>query len=243
MERFNCKNSCTRLDALLTGLIQIFQQICLLNLQQPKNEQNPIYEHFLNILMKGVELVKKCEKTSRFDIFHNVRYASQIHQLEEEISDFLQYQMPVNILLDVKNLITELNSLRHLYELGSFDENKMNVTISKLTSDPHQNAMMLQQMGGDYMIEGDSVEAPCSCDGLGTSDFVVGLEKNIWNLKRILLQREVSVVGMQCMGGAGKTTMALALCNDKEIKGDLDFLLFKPFLFPKRHFVFSMFAR
>jgi translation initiation factor RLI1 len=57
------------------------------------------------------------------------------------------------------------------------------------------------------------------------SDFVVGLEKNIWNLKRILLQREVSVVGVQGMGGVGKTTMALALCNDQEIKGNMDFYL------------------
>jgi len=45
------------------------------------------------------------------------------------------------------------------------------------------------------------------------------LEKNIWNLKRILLQRDVSVVGVHGMGGVGKTTMALALCNDQEIKG------------------------
>jgi hypothetical protein len=88
-----------------------------LDIQKPQNEQNPVYEQFLSILMKGVELVKKCEKTSPFNIFHNLRYASQIHQLEKEISDFVQYQMPAHMSLELKNLISELKSLRHLYEL------------------------------------------------------------------------------------------------------------------------------
>ena len=119
MDRFNCKNACSRLDGLLTSLIQTVQQICLLDLQKPQNEQNTIYERFLNILMKGVELVNKCEQTSVFNIFHHLRYASQIQQLEKEISDFLQFQIPLTMLLEVKNLITELHSLGHQYELGS----------------------------------------------------------------------------------------------------------------------------
>jgi len=47
----------------------------------------------------------------------------------------------------------------------------------------------------------------------------------------------VSVVGVKGMGGAGKTTMAWALCNDKEIKGV--FQLLKPFSFPNMHSVYS----
>jgi hypothetical protein len=129
MDRFNCKNSCSRLDALLTGLIQTLQQTCLLELVKPQNEQNPIFEHFLNILMKGVELVKKCEKSSPFNIFHIVRYGSQIRQLEKEIFDFLQYQIPASMFLNVKNLITELTSLGHLYHLPSTDESKFNGTV------------------------------------------------------------------------------------------------------------------
>jgi len=72
--------------------------------------------------MKGVELVKKRENP--FDIFQILSYGSQIRQLEKEISDFMQYQMPdaSSIRLHVKNLITELKSLGHLYRLRSIDE-------------------------------------------------------------------------------------------------------------------------
>jgi hypothetical protein len=140
--------------------------------------------------------VKKCEKTNPLNIFQNLRYASEIHQLEKEICDFVQYQMPTQLSLELKNLISEFKSLHHLYELEAVDERNVNETIvPMLTNDPDENAMMLQQIGPDGMFDGAFDEAPtCNCNGSGKSDFVVGLEKNIVNLKRILLQREVSMV-------------------------------------------------
>ena len=90
--------------------------------------------------------------------------------------------------------------------------------------------MMLQRIGPNAMFDGAFVEYPTSnCKYLGKSNFVVGLEKNIGNLKRIFLQRGVSLVGVQGMGGVGKKTVALSLCNDKEIKGNWGFYLFIPF--------------
>jgi len=181
MDSFNCKNACSRLDTVLTGLIKEFQLLSLSNLRKPKNEQNPSYEKFLKTLMKGVELLKKWEGTCCFKFFPSLRYGFQIRQLEGEISDYLRYQMPVNIFLEVKNLIAELTNLRQQYELGSMDESKMNETIfkhvSKLTNDPQQNAMILQQMGADNTFDGALVEVPCNYVGLGMSDFAVGLEK------------------------------------------------------------------
>ncbi|KAH9291997.1 hypothetical protein KI387_042811 [Taxus chinensis] len=51
------------------------------------------------------------------------------------------------------------------------------------------------------------------------SQIYVGLEKSEVDLKELLFQREVTVVGVHCMGGGGKTTLALALSNDPQIKG------------------------
>jgi len=212
----NCKKSYSRFDGLVEGLLPKVQELYLSEQRKPKKEKNPIYEQFLNILNDGVALVKKCKNTSRYNVFQNLRYASQIHQLEKEITDFVRYQMPVNLSLDVKNFIEELKNLRQLCEKGSVDERKVNEAIvPKLTNDPQKNAVMLQQIGSDDMFDGVLDEAPPS----PKSDFVVGLEKNISNVKRILLQRDVSVVGVDGMGGVGKTTMAMELSDDQEIKG------------------------
>ncbi|GLJ20373.1 hypothetical protein SUGI_0370170 [Cryptomeria japonica] len=53
----------------------------------------------------------------------------------------------------------------------------------------------------------------------GKPQFYVGLDKCIGDLRGLLFQSEVSVVGLQCMGGGGKTTLALGLLNDPQIKG------------------------
>lgn len=46
----------------------------------------------------------------------------------------------------------------------------------KLAKDPRENAMMLQQMGGDDMLDGDFDDALCTNDGLVKHDFEVGLQ-------------------------------------------------------------------
>ncbi|XP_059075630.1 probable disease resistance protein At4g33300 [Cryptomeria japonica] len=53
----------------------------------------------------------------------------------------------------------------------------------------------------------------------GKPQFYVGLDKCIGDLRGLLFHSEVSIVGLQCMGGGGKTTLALALLNDPQIKG------------------------
>ncbi|XP_057873854.1 probable disease resistance protein At4g33300 [Cryptomeria japonica] len=53
----------------------------------------------------------------------------------------------------------------------------------------------------------------------GESQFYVGLDKCIGDLRGLLSKSDVSVIGLQCMGGGGKTTLASALLNDPQIKG------------------------
>ncbi|GLJ19963.1 hypothetical protein SUGI_0362020 [Cryptomeria japonica] len=58
----------------------------------------------------------------------------------------------------------------------------------------------------------------CAYGVLGKSQFYVGLEKCIGDLRGMLLDKDVSVVGAQSMGGGGKTFLALGICNDPQIK-------------------------
>uniref|UniRef100_A0A5B6YTU2 RPW8 domain-containing protein n=1 Tax=Davidia involucrata TaxID=16924 RepID=A0A5B6YTU2_DAVIN len=58
-----------------------------------------------------------------------------------------------------------------------------------------------------------------SCEVPGVSDFIVGLDVPLKELKMELLRDGVPVVVLSAPGGCGKTTLAKMLCHDHEIEG------------------------
>ncbi|GLJ19852.1 hypothetical protein SUGI_0359740 [Cryptomeria japonica] len=220
-----------RLNAVLKPLVPAIRELCVFDKNLPKDQQNPIFEQFYRILIRGVDLVKRCEDTSSFNLLLHYRYTLQILKLEEDINGFLAC-MPAHILLDARRLMADI---KRNCPLDAAEINRgMNESILKhaslLTNDPCQNSMMLQEMASldlfasDEMVD-DSIHFHKDSTP-GKSHFWVGLEKCIGDLKGFLFQSEASVVGVQCMGGGGKTTLALNLCNDPQIKGYFQNVLF-----------------
>ncbi|GLJ19848.1 hypothetical protein SUGI_0359660 [Cryptomeria japonica] len=219
---FNCTDRWMRADAKLKSLIPTIQQLYLSELDLPKDQQSPIFYQLFNALIRGAELLKKCENISPFNPYLRYRYALQILRLEQEIQGFMDL-MPAHILLDSRKLKQELQD--YYQELQPADMSSMlKESIFKqaslLTSDPASpDSMLLQQMCLDDSCENEGFNH--SVHGIipEKSQFYVGLEKPIRDLNMLLFQKEVSVVGLHCIGGGGKTTLALALCNDDDIKG------------------------
>jgi len=52
--------------------------------------------------------------------------------------------------------------------------------------------------------------------------FVVGLNNHVNDVKQVLFQNGVNVVGVEGMGGRNKTTLALSLCDDFQVKDFFD---------------------
>ncbi|GLJ19984.1 hypothetical protein SUGI_0362420 [Cryptomeria japonica] len=227
MEMFNCKSVGIRVDALLKALSPPIQEICLQDLQLPTDQQNKIFHDLFKSLIKGASLIKECENISPFNLPINYRHASRILELEKEINDFMGL-MPAHILLHMRRLMGDLESVYYQRDIQCLDTRSMLKEsifrqASMLTNDPCQNTMMLQQMGSANLIDWTEMVKDSTYsyydNVTGKSQFYVGMKKSITELKGILFQREVSVVGLQCIGGGGKTTLALALSNDSEIKG------------------------
>ncbi|XP_057866628.2 putative disease resistance protein At5g47280 isoform X1 [Cryptomeria japonica] len=206
MENFNSKVVCARADALLKSFIPAIQQLCESDLQLPKDQQNPAFHQVLNTLIRGSELVKSCEGISALNVFYRRRYASKILKLDEEINGFIG-SIPTQMVLDARNLMA---ALKEIYkELQPPDGNS---TL---------NTMIQQQMSLGNLSQSTAMEEAnqWSSNFPVKSRFYAGLEKPVEELKELLFQSEVSVVGVHCMGGGGKTTLASAICNDPHIKG------------------------
>ncbi|GLJ19974.1 hypothetical protein SUGI_0362200 [Cryptomeria japonica] len=77
-------------------------------------------------------------------------------------------------------------------------------------------------MDSVHYIDAIEMEENSTCVVPADSQFYVGLEKWIGHLKGLLMENEASVVAVQCMAGGGKTTLALALCNDLQIREYFD---------------------
>ncbi|GLJ19841.1 hypothetical protein SUGI_0359580, partial [Cryptomeria japonica] len=82
---FDSKALWMRADAKLKSLMPTIQQLYLTELELPKDQQSPIFYQLFNILIRGAELLKKCENISPFNPYLRYRYAQQIHRLEQDI--------------------------------------------------------------------------------------------------------------------------------------------------------------
>ncbi|XP_057840518.2 uncharacterized protein LOC131050374 [Cryptomeria japonica] len=224
MQIFNCKTLSVRAAAQLKILTPLIQELYVSDLNLPKDKQNPIFHEFYDTLVRGAELVKKCENIGTFNLLFNYRYAMQILKFEKDVNGFLGL-IPAHIMLDTRAVLEELKTN---YPPESADISRgLNDFIFKqgsmLRNNPSQNTMMLQQMVLEDLFDSNDIEGDSASydhgNGYGKSHIFVGLEKSTGDLKELLFNNEVSVVGVQCMGGGGKTTLALALCNDTQIKG------------------------
>ncbi|GLJ20076.1 hypothetical protein SUGI_0364240 [Cryptomeria japonica] len=72
------------------------------------NQQNHTFQKLLGTLFKATESVEKCENVSPLNVFMNWGYASQVLKLEKGINGYILHHFSAAMLLDMKNLVTDL---------------------------------------------------------------------------------------------------------------------------------------
>lgn len=181
------------------------------------------FKDFQDVLQEGINLVEKLEKVSSFDIYRKYRYGNKIRKFQRKVSDFLLTQVPLNIALDVQKLNADFRVYFERFE------SEIKRVVAEMTTNPIHNTLMLQQINTiqvcqtsstDMMHETTAAQEAiiCASQVPDMPKFVVGLDNRIKDVKQILLQNDVSVVGVAGMGGSGKTTLVAALCNDTDVK-------------------------
>jgi len=179
------------------------------------------FQDFQVVLQEGIDMVETLEKIHSFDIFRKYRYGKKIRKFQRKVSDFLVTQVPLNIALDVQKQDADFKNYFQRFE------SEIKNAIAGITNNPISNTIMLQQINttqvcqtsSDAMHETTAAQQAISCASQvpDVPKFVVGLDNPINDVKQILLQNDVNVLGIAGLGGSGKTTLASALCKDTEV--------------------------
>lgn len=206
------KDCCQKLQVTLEGLIPTLQEVAYNQLQ---DDPQTLLKEFYEKLQTGKELVQKCFKVSHLKFWRIYKYANEIERLDQDILKFIQ---TIGWALSFR----EIHEISHgKASLGpKFDkfEVKIEEIGDKIGNFENSIPESLQKIMKDRMdqLENGKSASPLSIPKL--PDFSVGLEISVRELKKRLLCEGVQLLGVLGMGGSGKTTLATAFCNDKEVQ-------------------------
>ncbi|XP_060675185.1 probable disease resistance protein At5g66900 [Ziziphus jujuba] len=155
---------------------------------------------------KGAELVRKCSKVNRFNIFIKFYLAGKLTELDDTLKRLIEI-LEAQGVRDVKENLT---LTREIYL-----DVKENLTLtreihSKVDGGGSNNGLVHNQI---------NVPAISSCDVLDQlPSLTVGLEKPLKELKMRLLNNGAPLLVVNGRGGVGKTLLARRFCLDDEVK-------------------------
>ncbi|XP_004297332.1 PREDICTED: probable disease resistance protein At5g66900 isoform X2 [Fragaria vesca subsp. vesca] len=142
------------------------------------------------VLKAGEELVLKCSKVSKWDLYRKYKYATKLFAWGEDLES--QFKL--------------------LQVHGIRDGKRTAVGVSQISSTLEE---VNQRMKENFMIQDQS--AWCGVPAL--PEIIVGLEAPLEKLKTELLGNEgFSMLVLTAPGGCGKTTLATKFCTDQEVK-------------------------
>nr|GLL26486.1 probable disease resistance protein At5g66900 [Ipomoea trifida] len=151
-------------------------------------------------------LIDKCSKLKPHDLrslWKKFRYSRKMEKLEESLSRFFKYSVPMMNLRDNKQIMA-----------------KMNVVDDKIDTLLRHRQNSESSSGGATAIVTPSAFSGWS-DAPAVLDVVVGLDVPLQELKKMVLKVEDDerepVLVISAPGGCGKTTLAKMLCHDLEI--------------------------
>lgn len=212
MKNIDFKDCCQKLQVTLEGLIPTLEEVVY---NQMPDERQKLLKEFYNKLQTGKPLLQKCSKVSRLNVLRIYRYANKIDCFDKDILKFIQ---TIGWALAYR----EIHEISHGRENLGAKVDKFEVKIEEIGDNIEklENSIpeSLQRIMKDHMdqLENGKNASPLTIPKL--PDFSVGLEISVRELQKRLFCKDVQLLGVVGMGGSGKTTLATAFCNDKEVQ-------------------------
>ncbi|CAM8912308.1 unnamed protein product [Rhodiola kirilowii] len=183
----------SRLEHLESNLISLTPICEELEELYRKLGRYPEIEEFIRSLNKGKDLVEKCSKVHRLNIYLKAKFSKDLQKLDHSILRFCNVDLSLHISTTVMRTAITTNELSRNFDTylsigrSSANENGFGIPFSYAPKKP--------------------------------PPFTVGLEVPLRELKTKLKKDTETVLVLCGPGGSGKTTLAKTLCHDPEIKG------------------------
>ncbi|KAL2318627.1 hypothetical protein Fmac_032503 [Flemingia macrophylla] len=196
-----CRASADHLIGYIQELLPTIEEIKYSGVELPALRQSQLHR-LSELLRSGVTLSHKVLSSSRWNIYRNLHLARKMEKLEKTVSSFLLGPMQAHIMADVHHMRFEMAE--------SFD--RLQHSCTRLE---HYFANMKIGVGpAAWLHEAVRSDAAPHCGGSA-----VGLAFGISKVKEMLFGREdLWLLGISGIGGSGKTTLAIELCNDHQVR-------------------------
>ncbi|MCO5581534.1 hypothetical protein L7F22_035420 [Adiantum nelumboides] len=215
-----CRKYCRALQQDLDMHHPIFLQICSnLHMPDPSNWEQRFLLGFLYKLGEGKSLVESCLhlKLGWVNVVSRIRYSRKILKLREDILQHLQQLSALNT-LQLQQINIGLQDVREQQDRDHAE------VMGALKSGNPLSPMNWARYAAPASGKGDHVEEDQLLGNqldelMNQRQLLIGLDNNVNQLKSVLLSEGLTITIVEGMGGIGKTTLAVSICKDPEIRG------------------------
>ncbi|GJY89731.1 probable disease resistance protein [Tanacetum coccineum] len=193
-----CKQSAEQLISSINELSPIIHEIKYAGVELNSIRQMQL-DTLSRALQDGHELAAKVLNSSRWNVYRNLQLSRKMEKVQKKISRFVQGPLQAHVLADVHHVRFETaerfdrleNSTRRIeHRLGS-----MKIGVCDVSDEVYED---------ENMHEGNMVK--------------VGMELSKRKVKDMILDNDLIVVGINGIGGSGKTTLVREICKDDQVR-------------------------
>nr|XP_043635720.1 probable disease resistance protein At4g33300 [Erigeron canadensis] len=197
-----CKPSAEQLIVTINELLPIINEIKYSGVELTSIRQMQL-DTISRALNDGHELANKVLHSSRWNVYKNLQLSRKMEKVEKKISRFVQGPLQAHVLADVHH--ARFDTMERFDRLeGSARRLEQRLGSMKIDYFDDNYQKWCMEEDDQEMYDGNLVN--------------MGMEVGKRKVKDMVLDDSLVVIGINGIGGSGKTTLVKEVCRDDDVK-------------------------